>query len=701
MKWLTRNKRTILQLVFIWILYATIFFLWKFQVEPVPSPEKYRSFYFPFLNYLTSSIIFPLSYFPLAELVMVDEAPLGLLLPAKIISLLGLQKLFLNEAYLFIIFLLLPCGLVPFFFKLSVKSRWLFALLIFYFPPIQILLKTFSPEAICILYHLIGFFFMNSYLVRKDGTYLIGFFIAVWLSAVTDITGFLFLLILFKVCILHSLVRPAELLKLTSIFLIIILSVIPWYYIDTLNFIQESVNSDLVNLITLSSLFYSFLIFIKLRYPNVNQNKIRLPRIFHNFILLGICLLLYIYLLLRDPEVISSFGLGLFSIFTGYGLLIMLSYRYGRINFRGFSYLACVIFFMKGVILYEYLPGKSSSFITLPLILILIRSYLDTPNHTKNVGLLTIFFICSNFCPPSLNLQQSFGDRGFRLVMNGTKSLHFNPLGWQNSEIYLILEQIESIFSGLEIITRDSLCAFDNLHFHSRLLLNIPRSFQKSTPALKRLDDLPEGVLSNFLLKYEQLGDGLFDSWLTDEKFTYLIEGVKPWEINHSPAAPLAIIKNNPTRKGELGMSLSHAFFNYLNKTGKMNHYFLKHSIPQDNPRVNLYISKNITKVKNTKPKMNLELSRIGLHFDIDLFNQTPPKWFHTIHPNIQNEIRSREAVRIHDLGKQYLDQANYVQAYKHLRKAKQLDPDNSAVKSDYEKIQSQLPAALNKFLEN
>ena len=125
MKWFKENNSAILQLTCIWIVYTAIFFLWKFQVEPVPAPEKYGAFYFPFINYLKSSMHFPENYMFLAELLMIDDAPLGLLLPAKIVSALGLQSFFLTEAYLYAMFLIIPCGLIPFFFKLSRKLKWL------------------------------------------------------------------------------------------------------------------------------------------------------------------------------------------------------------------------------------------------------------------------------------------------------------------------------------------------------------------------------------------------------------------------------------------------------------------------------------------------------------------------------------------------------------------------------------------------
>ncbi len=386
---------------------------------------------------------------------------------------------------------------------------------------------------------------------------------------------------------------------------------------------------------------------------------------------------------------------------TGYSLLIVFSFRYNLNSLRGFTYLTCVIFSIKGILLYEFIPGKASTYLTLPLILILIRSYLETRQVSKQISLLAVFFICSNFCPPGSNLQKSFGDRGFRLVVNGTKSMHFNPLGWQNSQMYKVLQQIESTFIPLENPKKDSLCAFNNLHFHSRLLLNIPRSFQNSTPALKRLDDLPEKVLNNFSQKYDQLGEGLFETWLSHEKFTYLIEGVKPWETHHSLAAPLVAIQKNPTRKSELGMSLSRAFFEYLHKTGQMNIYFFKHSIPEENPRINLYISRGLKKRKTMKQKMNLELSKLGLHLAINLYNESPPEWFKNIHPEIQNQVRSREAIRIHGLGNEFLKQANFLQAHRYIRKAVQLDPNNLTIKADYERIRSQLPDSFNKFLEN
>jgi len=261
--------------------------------------------------------------------------------------------------------------------------------------------------------------------------------------------------------------------------------------------------------------------------------------------------------------------------------------------------------------------------------------------------------------------------------------------------------ELETLLSQYNFSNKKSLCAFNNLHFNSRLLLSIPVNFSSPINSLKRLDELPQEDLNRFLIIYDQRKQELFEDWLSEKKFSYLIEGVKPWEIDHQPSAPLSELQNNPDRKGEIGMSLSGSFFKYLHNSGKMNQYYEKYEIPQNNPRINLYIHRNAPKIKDQPKRMNLELSRLGIHLPIDLYGKTPPDWFQKIHPEIQHQIRSREALKIHTLGTKFLDQANYFEAYKRLKIAFELNPNNSTIKTDYEAIQSQLPNSFHKFLEN
>ena len=161
---LLRSNSKYTHAVVIGTILSIYFLAWQIKVNSVPSVEDFSSFFYPFLNYLYASIVFNPEYSFLSRVVITDNSPLGLLIPAAIISTLNMQLLFIKAHYLLVIPLLFAICSTTLFFNFDLKTRWIFIATIFFFPPIQILLKADYTNSSSVVFSLLSVLFMRSYI---------------------------------------------------------------------------------------------------------------------------------------------------------------------------------------------------------------------------------------------------------------------------------------------------------------------------------------------------------------------------------------------------------------------------------------------------------------------------------------------------------------------------------------------------------
>ena len=214
--------------------------LWKFQVNAIPQSTNSTSFYLSFVNYLSASEAFFNDFVLFSKIAIKDHSPLGSLWPAWFISVFGVQSVFLWEPYLAVLFVLIPIALVPFFFKLTPPVRWLFALSLFYFPPTQIIVKTFCAESYAIVYCLLGFLCFRSYLSTKQNMHLLWSVIALWLAVISNFIGIIVTLIIFQSYLFFAFNQRKYDFKIFTGVLIIIFFGIPFYHEHIFEELQSS-----------------------------------------------------------------------------------------------------------------------------------------------------------------------------------------------------------------------------------------------------------------------------------------------------------------------------------------------------------------------------------------------------------------------------------------------------------------------------
>ena len=255
------------------------------------------------------------------------------------------------------------------------------------------------------------------------------------------------------------------------------------------------------------------------------------PKFFTNYFILICYLILSIYQVCKDPQSNAAGWVTLLVYFVGYLSAISISIKY-NFDQTYFEITVSIISVVNCLLLYEFSNQKILALLIFALLLLCIQSFIETRNNRLRLSFLIVCIISSNFFPTSTRLQNWFEGNGMRLSINLINNLHFNTLGWQKSEMQITQLELQNILGKYDFSNVSDLCLFDNLHFNSRLLLSFPVSYSSTIVGRKRLDELPQKDLNKLLVSYDQIEQKLFEEWIDKKRFAYLIEGVKPWEID-------------------------------------------------------------------------------------------------------------------------------------------------------------------------
>jgi len=678
-----------------------LFFFWVNQVNPLPEAGAFRQFYIPFQNYLHASLEFPNHFKFLTEQVILDDIPSGGFLLAWGISLFGCQSLFLNAPYLMAIFLLAPLVMLAGFYRLSPIQAIGMVSLLFFFPPTQILLKGFSPEGYCVVYTLLGVYFLRSFLAKGGNLHLAGSSISFWFSMSAHPLGFFFFLNVFLAYGLHSLFREKFCKKAVILMVLALLSALPFYYLESFSRMLDLFSGErawaptlLVLLFTLIPLLLRF--FLKFL-PIQGWNSF-LPRFFSGFWIAGVLILFSLFFIGGERENPGGFAGDPLLLLAGYTALAWCLFRYSFHSIRAFVYLLSLLSFLNGLLFYMSLSEQTPYMLFFPLFLVLIQSFQESKGFVLNAFVLVLCILCSSFFPSLSSLEKSLGSTGSNLVLHGFRNLHTNPLSWKRCEASSIQREIKEILSKRKFDTREGFSVFEHLHHDSRLLFDPPMDFSKPLPEFSRLDDLPQEKLKEYLDLYAKRGRGLFEIWLSSGKAAYIIRGLRPWEERLGPPAALEDLLEDEERTGEIGISLSHAYFQFLKESANLEKYYDFYPIPKKAPRILLYVKKSVPTAEPDNRKLNRALSRLSLHLPVNFLSRDVPSWFPRLEKSISKALKQKEAKRIHQLGLHYYQRADYYRAYTYFQRAYELDESNPSMRNDLKNLKERLPKAMWDF---
>lgn len=410
------------------ILVLTHYFFWVFWSQPVPEMDGLAQYYYPLLNYLQAASFIGNDYSYLTSKFFGQHYPHGAAVIAWLISFFGVEQLILKEPYIVNLLLIFP--VIGSFFFYAARKHWFLTGLIFYFfPVVQICLKLFSLQGINVIYAFLSFLFLRSWLVYHRRTFLAGFIVTAWFSAIAKHLGLLFFLCLFVSYVTWALRNQRHHFSVYLASAIVLALSYPFYCLPTqFDYIRTSVahNPHLPLSAFMTSALSALVLppFLALCLARFTA-PLPLPKLFrHGFLLFF--LLLFSFFVLVSNYLSSSFFLFLGGIVV-FSLLCFCNLQ----GVRGFVYI--FIFLSLTVMCSLYRSGAAQVPYTLflPLLVICGQTISETASSRFLFILALICFMLSNFFPNIHFLDQKFAYFGRRIYTAGFKSPHQNPLGWQ------------------------------------------------------------------------------------------------------------------------------------------------------------------------------------------------------------------------------------------------------------------------------
>jgi hypothetical protein len=673
-----------------------VYWAWVMVVDPFPDRDTVNQYFYPFLNYLKASTLLENSFNFLVENVFISAYPHGGALFPWLISALGLQSVFLENPFLLSLALILILAVIPLFFKLDRLQRWTLGLLIFFLPMTQILLKGFSLQAHNVIFTLVAMLFMRSYLLKDKKLDLLGFVFFFWLAVIMRHLGAFYLANFLAAYALWCAFRLRLDWRIPLCVFGIILASLPFYPLKNLE-------SYLVHVITHNeslSVMSFFVILTAIMVSGVLwlflihrfSKKEVLPKGLKNPIFLALSVLFATYLttIAYDSD-IGNRDVLLFLIF-GYGGMAFLFWRYRFDSVRGFLIIFILLTYVNSTLLFSSMIGKTYHSFFLPIALILILGYVESPRGwTPRVLLLTCFFL-SNFFPGIKTLGAWFGQRGENIYINGFNAPYVNPLGWESCEIPTLRSALVKLYSAVDLGDLSNLYITKRIHFHTKLALEFPHNFFYPFPSIFRLDNLPPDRLQNLLKQYQNQGDKMFEIWLSQAKVPILILGKRPFTgLVGDPPPMEEVLSFEEPDLNDFSRALGFRFVDHLETSGRLATNYRCSSLPEKKPRIEVCLLKGLKKVSPQPEVWNQSLADVATLYELGSSRKTIPPWVKFLPPENRVRFLKKQAGTLYEKAQMEQEAGKASKTYLLLREALNLDPLHQGALEDVFPLQDAL----------
>ena len=664
---------------------------WIKFVNPFPDRDSINQFFFPFMNYLQASKFISAEPIFITEVCFSGSYPTGSAIFPWLISLFGLQNTFINNPFLFYSIFLFLIAAIPYYFRISNKSRILLGLLILALPITQISLKGFSLHTFNVLFAVLAVLSFRSYLILDKSRYLAIFILCFWISVICKHLGAFYLFNFAFTFLIFSIYSGKFDKKVPIAILVISLASLPFYPLENLkNYLVEvmthnpylTVEEFFISGFIILLIATSALSFIK-KYASIGLK----PRLNRGPLLSCILISFSSFLCTIPYEAyIGNRHVILFFI-LGYGLLMWLLLHYNMKNKNGFLYLFCIITYINSTLLYCSLIGKTFYIFFLPITLVVILEYLDTRNLLIRLSTLILAVIISNFFPSISEIQQRFGDRGEDIYVNAFNSLYVNPLGWERCEIPDLRDALAKIYAKIALYDQSDFYIIENLHFQTKLSLEFPNNFFHSFSSIYRLDNLPSEQLLELVEQYRIHRENLFVHWIEQNQIPFFIVGIKPFIKNIEITPPLEkLTKSKDIDLRSFAKSLGTAYIQYLKTNQILNQTYDSIQLPNHNPRLKVYTLKSLGLEKPQQFSWNSRLQKIATDYEMEQ-TRPLPSWIKNLDEKNQRKLLEKRAGSLYGELELESESLSFEKKYKRLRKILELDPNHSGAKQDLEDL--------------
>lgn len=579
------------------ILCCFVHFLWIYLIQPFPENDSVFSFYYPILNYLKASSLIGNDFSYITQYTHRGDYPLGSALLSYCLVMLSLDQVVLDYPYILSFLIVICICIIPLFFKH--QNRWLLSLLIFTNPISMICMRALSPHGFIVFLAILSIFFLKNYLCQKNKNLnLFAFTLFNIISISLKHLGLIyFLCIVFAYAVFSSMNRQRDLKLISSLFIsfFIGLSFYPLHgfqsYLTHLLEYKSYTNIKVVlTAIGLMSLCSIMFYFFSLK----SKGSHRIPKILSAglaYLILVILSCMFLY-----QGVYISLGATATILFIILVLFLVCSTRFKVNNVNELTSLIIGVSFICASLLFLSDIGRSFYVFFLPLLLLFIQFISKANSNFKLASILVIQILMSNFFPSTQYLKQKWGQQAELFPMLLFNSTHLNLFSWRSCEISFIRNRINQELKKMDLTDNNYLMIQENLHLYTQSVLYFPYSLVDSGPSFYRMDNQPNKILNQVLLRCKVNKKAVYKEYLKKGRFPLIMEGIKPFitlNNNHIGSMPELLKKNNPSLN-EFAQSFSRDYLGFLKTSGSLDLQYEAIDIPTTNPVIRIYLLKSL-----------------------------------------------------------------------------------------------------------
>jgi|GEM_PF-2007857 hypothetical protein len=434
------------------LLFFSWFQIWRYVTSPSPD-FQYPEFFSNFINYLVLSQSIGNDFFYIITLGFNSDYPLGFSLFPFLISLFGMESVFLEDPWRLNFFFYLPLCFLPLLFDWSRSRVILFFFTLLFFPVTQIMLKGFNPQTPIIIFTLAAICCYLRFLDTNRKLHLAGFVFFAWFAIIIKHLGVFYFGVFFLTLFFWRILRKEKPWLECKLALSLIVLCAPFYPLEGLRFylshVVQAHNPILgtFGFFTLSAVVMA-LIWVVLILLRKHQRGATLPLLTNSVLVLLVCCSLTVFCLWADTDASHSLALSLMTLISGLFLAGVLIIRFDLSSTRALSYLLCVSFFTACTTLYLSMVGHTAYIGYLPLLLLLVLTIHESPMEFQLFSLLLVFVAISNFFPGREAISRSLDDEHF--YFRFFYSVYQNPLGWDQNPLPAARNEFVKILESYE-----------------------------------------------------------------------------------------------------------------------------------------------------------------------------------------------------------------------------------------------------------
>ena len=206
------------------------------------------------------------------------------------------------------------------------------------------------------------------------------------------------------------------------------------------------------------------------------------------------------------------------------------------------------------------------------------------------------------------------------------------------------------------------------------------------------MDDLPSEQLLELVEQYRIHKENLFLHWINQNQIPFFLVGIRPFIKNIEITPPLSkLTESRDTDLRSFAKSLGTAYIQYLKTNHILNHRYDSIELPNQNPRLKVYILKSSGLEKPKQFPWNSHLQKVATDYEMEQ-TRPLPNWIKKIWmKKTKGDFFEKRAGTLYGELELESETLSFEKKYERLRKILELDPNHSGAKTGYRRSQRRL----------